>query len=578
MSSSYNVSGYTLSGQSPSDSTIEIEAGCTTTGSIFEDMTVTGSFSGRGNWNRLHIDNVSGLDGSIHDSLFEASASIAESGSLDVIDCWSGRAGQQTPHLHGSGYTTLLMRNYSGGMHIDGITGGEQSIDMLSGNVTLDSGNTGGSFIIRGVAKFIDSSSAGMVVDQTDLLNKVNIASAMLDTSLVGYSTANTVATTFQSQEYGDEISINVVNGSSGSSFPIGTHTFPVNNLTQAKIMLDALEYKNLHIQDDFTFGAGDSLSGISIRGEGKQKTVITCVAGSILAYCEIYDAKVTGNLTGVIGYSNCHVSNLGSVGLVSSSVVSVIENCLIDGTITLPNNYTGTLFVLDSWSLSNESTPLILETNGGNFDLHMRNWSGFIDIRGVTSPDADYQIFLTSGGITLDSSVTSGSFKITGTGTLQDSSTNTTIDTTALVNDKETKGLKYLIETQRPHHTGFGNIWYWSPYDGNDSNTGDHPSSPTKTFSRAQSLAQTSNHDMIMCMTNDPSGLTTTDEEITISKNYLFVRGPGRDFRFKTTNPSVTITGEGVELSSVLIEASSSNAQNLIHVNGGNFAFLNDL
>jgi len=115
------------------------------------------------------------------------------SASLDILNSWSGVAGQQTPHFHAGadGYATLLIRNWSGGLKVGRITGGNCSIDMAGGQLLLESDNTGGRITVRGQGKFIDESS-GSVVDSEYMLNYLTIAGGNWGHDSGSKNTANT--------------------------------------------------------------------------------------------------------------------------------------------------------------------------------------------------------------------------------------------------------------------------------------------------------------------------------------------------------------------------------------------------
>lgn len=135
-----------------------------------------------------------------------------------------------------------------------------------------------------------------------------------------------------------------------------------------------------------------------------------------------------------------------------------------------------------------------------------------------------------------------------------------------------EIANLQRLIEGLRPNHSGFGNMWYWDPYGGNDKYSGTHPSTAFRTFAKAHDAAADWNHDIIIAHPGNPYTTTTTTENLVISKNYLFLRGPGRDFIIQPANNSldcISITGTGVEVSKVNIANVLNNTQCAIHTTG---------
>jgi len=131
------------------------------------------------------------------------------------------------------------------------------------------------------------------------------------------------------------------------------------------------------------------------------------------------------------------------------------------------------------------------------------------------------------------------------------------------------TEAIKRLIENLRPHHTGVGNIWYWSPYAGSDTLDGKAPESAVKTFAQAHSLAASNNHDIILAMAENPLGRTITTESIVVTKNYLFVRGPGRDFEVNAADDNldaVRLDGAGNSFSGAVVTTSPTSTKWAIH------------
>lgn len=99
-----------------------------------------------------------------------------------------------------------------------------------------------------------------------------------------------------------------------------------------------------------------------------------------------------------------------------------------------------------------------------------------------------------------------------------------------------------------------------------------------TKTFSAAHDLATDGGHDVIVAMATD-TGQTIADETITISKNYTFLRGPGRDFKMlptSTTGATITIDAVGAEVSGMIVETAVGGMNSAVHIkDGADFALI---
>lgn len=134
---------------------------------------------------------------------------------------------------------------------------------------------------------------------------------------------------------------------------------------------------------------------------------------------------------------------------------------------------------------------------------------------------------------------------------------------------------LLYLVESLRETSKGIGNVYYWDPYSGDDAKDGTTPANAVKTFAAAQTLATAGHYDIIYCLANDPSGITTTTETISITKNGLKLRGPGYYFQIKptsTTSPTIAIGAGNVEVEGLYLQTAGSGTQDGISITAGNY------
>jgi hypothetical protein len=208
--------------------------------------------------------------------------------------------------------------------------------------------------------------------------------------------------------------------------------------------------------------------------------------------------------------------------------------------------------------------------------NIQTRNWSGLVKIQNCTEPTCDVRIFLSSGGIILDSSVTAGNFIFVGVGNLTDNSTGGKIDSMSLVQGEIIDSTRHAVAALRPHHTDFGKTIYWDPISGDDTYNGKTPALATATFSAAHDLADNGGHDVIVALATG-SGQTISTEVITISKNNIFLRGPGRDFKIKPTDDTqdtITINAVGIEISGMIVETAVTGTNNAIQITTGSDFF----
>ena len=142
-----------------------------------------------------------------------------------------------------------------------------------------------------------------------------------------------------------------------------------------------------------------------------------------------------------------------------------------------------------------------------------------------------------------------------------------------------ENTNLKYLIASMTGTQKTIGSIYYWDPVSGNDSNTGLTPTTAVATFSKAHTLVTAAHHDIIFCLSSDPSGVTTVTETLTITKSTLKVKGPGYTFQLiptATTDPTISVSAGNVEISGLYISTATSGTQNAISLSG-NYSIIKD-
>ncbi len=115
------------------------------------------------------------------------------------------------------------------------------------------------------------------------------------------------------------------------------------------------------------------------------------------------------------------------------------------------------------------------------------------------------------------------------------------------------------MIEHQRGTHTVQGSIFYVDPVNGDthaNGNRGGYADPYNSVQDCHDNAVTTYAHDCIMLVAGHASAQTVLTEQITISKSRVMIRGPGRGFKITYGSPgdTITVTGNGVELSGFLV------------------------
>ena len=209
-------------------------------------------------------------------------------------------------------------------------------------------------------------------------------------------------------------ITVDVVNGVSGTIYPTGTVRQPVSNLSDGLFIAQLNGLSSFFVLGDMPI-TGGSYTGMSFVGESKSKTTITIDAAAGVLKCEFYEAHVTGTLDGDCVLKDCEVEDL-------TYIWGYIETCVLGGTVTLGGNQPA--HFLDCYSgIPGTATPT-LDCGGDGPPLAARNYNGGIKLVNKSGAAA-VSIDLNSGQVILDNTVTAGEIVVRGLGKLIDTSGN---------------------------------------------------------------------------------------------------------------------------------------------------------
>lgn len=238
-----------------------------------------------------------------------------------------------------------------------------------------------------------------------------------------------------QYSAYQNAVTIDVVNGTAGQAYPIGTKESPVDNLTDALFIANLRGFDTLDIIGNFTFPTSPAVDNLVIRGQSASKSTFTLTAAALITNCIFEDATIDGELDGGNDIVNCIVGNLNYIdGLVVDS--------LLTGDIVL--NGTLAEFINCSSGVAGGAQTAVLDLGGGGADLIVRNYNGGLTLENYTTGTDDVSIDMASGQVIMDSTISAGTFTVRGVAKLVDNSTGTAVVVnelleSATVNDTNT-------------------------------------------------------------------------------------------------------------------------------------------
>ena len=344
----------------------------------------------------------------------------------------------------------------------------------------------------------------------------------------VGVNTSNSAglqdSTSLQAASFQGHVTIDIYHGYEGTVFPTGTNRYPCKYLSDAKEIanregLDEILFKSSYNLNLDQHGVPEDVSGFKLRASSYSTGILTVESAAICNNTQFDGFYISGVLDGDSEINNCIVGDIEYFN-------GFILNSALAGRITLGGNKNA---IISNCEMYDALTPPIIDAGGSGQNATITKWSGKLLIDNITG-DSKIGLGVLSGEIIVNPTCVSGIVSVHGNGSVLDNSQDGCYVIDKLVDGSELTNLATIIEHLRPHHTGTGKIIYWNPYAGNDGWGGDHPNRAFKTFARSHTAADNAGHDTIMIVPGDPSGVTIITEAISITKDYLFLRGPGRD------------------------------------------------
>jgi len=206
---------------------------------------------------------------------------------------------------------------------------------------------------------------------------------------------------------------IDVVNGTSGTTYPIGTQGKPVNNVADANLIDTVRAFRRYNIVGDITLTTGDTVDGVEFYGASKTKTTITVDAAASVVGCGFHSCTATGTLDGGSTVDSCIVGDL-------SYVDGEIRDSELTGTVTLSGAAQANIINCSDGNAGTDQP--IIDMGGSGSSLTVRGFNGAMSIRNKTGADF-ISIDLNSGVVTLEGTCIAGSAVVRGVGKLEDSS-----------------------------------------------------------------------------------------------------------------------------------------------------------
>lgn len=215
----------------------------------------------------------------------------------------------------------------------------------------------------------------------------------------------STIKRASESIIYGGGISVNTTSANTGTVYPVGTPSYPVNNIIDATTIATSRGFSMLYILSNLTLIATDNISNYVLDGLYHDKILITVTSGAVVTNVQFNNVSIAGDLGGnFCAMQDCSLADLTNVN-------SNVYRSELGGVITL------SLGDNRHWircSTNKHTTVPTLDFQSTNQSLVLTGYTG--NLRVINFTAGELTIYLDSGTVELTSTCIGGSIHVYGT------------------------------------------------------------------------------------------------------------------------------------------------------------------
>jgi hypothetical protein len=223
--------------------------------------------------------------------------------------------------------------------------------------------------------------------------------------------------------QFSEQVVINTVSGISGTLSPLGTQRYSVNNLADAKLIAMSRGFNTLRVKGSLTIGATESISGYKLLGDGPENTIVTLTSGCTTSKADFEEMSVSGRQSGETHYHRCDIGEL-------SNVHCLFIDCRLVGPLTMSTTAADTSVLTNCYTGDIAGAVFIVDLNNSPCHMSFNNFYGNMKFINMNKSTAGIvSVNMGAGKVVIDSSCTTGTIKVRGTGEVIDNSNGTIVD-----------------------------------------------------------------------------------------------------------------------------------------------------
>jgi hypothetical protein len=230
--------------------------------------------------------------------------------------------------------------------------------------------------------------------------------------------------------------------GLSGTQFPRGTPTDPVNNFVDAETIAVSRKLNRFNVAGSLTIPASTDLDTRLISGEEAPQADITLGAGCSTLHTGFRRVELTGGLDGHTHADQCILNVTNFAGIAN---FCALQSVTLDPTPSIDESHG---FFNCHSDIPGTGKP-VLDCNGTTKDVQVRRYVGGLEVRNFTAGNV-MTLDVISGSVLLSSSCTAGTIVVRGVVQLTDESgPGCTVVTSGVVSGEDTQLTTKLLRNK---------------------------------------------------------------------------------------------------------------------------------
>lgn len=258
--------------------------------------------------------------------------------------------------------------------------------------------------------------------DGTYAVNLVGANSNIADVTVVNQvsiRSANSAGLTYSEQINAQSFTLNRIyidtsDGQSGTQFPRGTPTDPVNNYDDAYFIGNFRKLHSYDLRGQVIFTAGQTLNKTDWFSPSPISGLML-LSGQNTTDATFTQLGIQGQFNGRCSFETCALGNI-------TDFQGIANNCGFNGNVTLAASATQNILFSFCKSVIAGNLKPVFDCNGTLADIHFKGYHGGLDIRNFSGGN-NMSIDIDAGDILIDSSCTAGVIVVRGWCNLVDNS-----------------------------------------------------------------------------------------------------------------------------------------------------------